>query len=227
MAEKAKTGTRRVKRINRDSPQAANRRINRKTEGVQDAILDAAAAVFAKKGYHLTKLTDISDVLEMHVTALRYHFATKDVIAAEIVNRVARINMERIQETLAAFGPEATVRERLAAAIRAFMQVTAANLVYIAAHGNIVNQLPEDVRQQHFNNLHGFLAIWRRLIGEAADNGELTPGLNPSIATQVVLGSVIWSREWYLPSLGTPDAIADQIIATLFGGLLQGEKTTL
>ena len=206
--------------INRNSPLAANRRISRKTEGVQAAILDAAAEVFARKGYHLTKLVDISDRLGMHVTALRYHFPTKEVIAEEIVNRVARTNLERLQEALQALPPGASVRDRLSAAITTYMRVTASSIVYIAAHGNIVNQLPDEARAAHYRLLRDFLSIWRGMIGEAAERGELAPGLSPSVATQVVLGAVIWTREWYRAELAPPDEIAEQIKATLFGGLL-------
>jgi AcrR family transcriptional regulator len=206
--------------LNRNSPQAANRRINRKTEGVQTAILDAAAEIFARKGYQRTKLSDISDELDMHVTALRYHFPTKEMLAEEIVNRVARTNLERLQEALAALGPNASVRDKLSAAITAYMRVTATSIVYIAAHGNIVNQLPDEARAAHYRLLRDFLGIWRSLVGEAAERGELAPGLNPSVATQVILGAVIWSREWYQPERTPPDEIAEQIKATLFGGLL-------
>lgn len=212
-------------KVNRDSPMAANRRINRKTESVQSAILEAAAAVFASKGYYLTKLSDISSSLGMHVTALRYHFPTKDGIAEAIANRVARNNLERLEEALAELGPEASSREKFTAAIHTYMRVTAENLTFIAAHGNIVNQLPEPAREAHYHLLHDYLSIWRQLVAEAHQRGELAEGLNPSIATQVVLGSVIWSREWYKPELGSPDRIADEMIRTLFGGLLRDPVT--
>lgn len=221
MTTTATGGERPAKRINRNSPQAANRRINRKTEGVQTAILDAAAGVFAQKGYQLTKLSDISDRLDMHVTALRYHFATKEVIAEEIVNKVVRISLSDVRALLEELGPEASARAKLQAMILRYMQVAAANMVYIAAHGNIVNQLPEAARAQHYGYLRDLLGIWRGVIAEAADSGELAEGLNPSIATQVVLGSLIWSREWYRPGLGSPEMIAEQITRTLFGGLMR------
>jgi len=206
-------------RVNRASPQAVNRRINRKTEAVQNAILDAAAQVFAQKGYHLTKLADISDVLEMHVTALRYHFATKDVIAAELVNRVARRNLSELQAALAALPPEASVRDRLSVAIDTYIRTLIANRLDIAAHGNVINQLPEDARTSHYELLQSFHAIWRALLGEAAEKGELPKGLSPSIATQVLLGALIWTREWYRPNGATAAEISTQMRQMLFDGL--------
>ena len=217
-----KTG---AKRVNRASPLATNRRISRKTEGVQTAILETAARIFARKGYHLTKLSDISDDLGMHVTALRYHFTTKDVIAAEIVNRVIRTNLDQLRLTLDALGPDASSRDKIAGAIRTYMRVSSGNLAGISAHGNIVNQLPAAAKDEHYVLLREFLDIWRYLVSEAAARGELSPGLSLSIATQVILGSVIWSREWYRPEVGTPDRIAEEMTEMLFGGLMTGVRT--
>lgn len=210
-----------AKRVNRASPLASNRKISRKTEGVQTAIIETAAQIFARKGYHLTKLSDISDELGMHVTALRYHFTTKDVIAAEVVNRVIRSNLDNLCRTLDELGPHASSRVKITAAIRTYMRVTSENKAGIAAHGNIVNQLPATLKEEHYVLLREFLDIWRDLVSEAAARGELRPGLNPSIATQVILGTVIWSREWYRPEVGTPDSVAAQMATMLFGGLLQ------
>lgn len=72
----------------------------------------------------------------------------------------------------------------------------------------------------HFALLREFLDIWRDLIGEAAQRGELAPGISASVATQVVLGSVIWTREWYRPELGAPERIAAEMTKVLLGGLI-------
>lgn len=207
--------------INRASPLAANRRINRKTEGVQNAILDAAAGVFAKNGYHLTKLTDISDVLDMHVTALRYHFATKEVIASALANRVARRNLAELNAALEAAPAGASIREKLTTAVDAYIRTLIENRLDIAAHGNVINQLPADLREEHYKLLQQFNAIWRGLLADAVKSGELRGDLNPSIATQVLLGAMTWTREWYRPEGAGAEEIARQMRMMLFDGLLQ------
>jgi len=207
-------------RVNRTSPLASNRKISRKTEGVQSAILAAAGSIFAEKGYNLTKLSDISDKIGTHVTALRYHFPSKDAIAEAIVNRTTQAFMDHLRNTLAELGSDATSREKIAAAIRSYMHVASEKRVDIIAHGNIVNQLPQEARMGHFALLREFLDIWRDLIGEAAQRGELATGISASVATQVVLGSVIWTREWYRPELGAPERIAAEMTKVLLGGLI-------
>ncbi len=207
--------------VNRASPQAANRRINRKTEGVQNAILDAAAQVFAKKGYHLTKLADISDKLDMHVTALRYHFATKEVIAEALVNRVTRRNLQQLQAALAALPSDASLRDRLSSAVDSYIGTLIDNRLDIAAHGNVINQLPPDAKSRNYELLQEFNAIWRGLLADAVKSGALRGDLNPSIATQVLLGAMTWTREWYRPEGAGAAEIARQMRVMLFDGLLQ------
>lgn len=207
--------------VNRSSPLAANRRVNNKTEGVQNAILDTAAEVFAAKGFHLTKLTDISEPLGLHVTALRYHFPSKDSLAEGVANRVSLLNLARLNGALEGAGAEASSREKIAAGIRAYVRTTAEAKVQLAAHGNIVNQLSQEARARHYLILDEFMSIWRRLVAEAAERGELRAGLDPAIATQVLLGSLIWTREWYQIDKGAPpEAVAEQITDALFGGLM-------
>lgn len=204
--------------VNRTAPSASGRRVNRKTEAVQEAILDAAAKVFAQKGYPLTKLGDISDALGMHVTALRYHFPTKDVIAEEIINRLIQLMLARVGEAVASLPEMAPVRDKIEAAAIAYLTTSLSKLDHVAAHGNVINQLPPDVREGHFRLLSRFNAIWRRLVDEAAERGELRPGINKSVATQVLLGTLIWTREWYRPGQLSPRALALEILDLLFDG---------
>lgn len=211
-----------AERVSRASPLAANRRINRKTEGVQNAILDAAATIFAENGYHLTKLSDISQVLGMHVTALRYHFPTKDAIASELVNRVARRNLTELQAALDTLPPGTAVKDRLSLAIDTYLHTLIANRQDIAAHGNVLNQLPEEAVAQHYQLLQQFNGIWRGLLAEASQSGELAAEISPSIATQVLLGAMIWTREWYRPDGKSPAEIAVQMRKVLFDGLFGG-----
>lgn len=207
-------------RVSRASPLAANRRINRKTEGVQNAILDAAAAVFADKGYHLTKLADISDALGMHVTALRYHFPTKDAIAAELANRVARRNLMELQQALAGLPAAATLRQRLSVAIDTFVKTIIDNRLDIAAHGNVINQLPPEAKAEHYALLQDFNGIWRNMLIEAASLGILRAGISPSIATQILMGAMIWTREWVRPGGSSASEISAQMRTVLLSGVL-------
>jgi AcrR family transcriptional regulator len=208
-----------TRELNRTARNASGRKPSRKTEGVQEKILDAAAKVFAQKGYQLTKLSDISDEIGLHVTALRYHFPTKDVLVEEMINSLTRQLHIRLLATLQQLPPETRYRERIKAAAITYLNTTLHKLDYIAAHGNVINQIPQDVRERHFNLLNETNRIWRDLMAAAAEAGELRPGINVSLANQVLQGTLIWTREWYRPDGLTPTDLAIQILDILFDGM--------
>lgn len=208
-----------TRELNRTARNASGRKPSRKTEGVQEKILDAAAKVFAQKGYQLTKLTDIADEVGVHVTALRYHFPTKDVLVEEMINSLTRQLHVRLLATLQQLPPETPYRERIEAAAITYLNTTLTKLDYIAAHGNVINQIPQDVRDRHFILLDATNKIWRDLMGAAAEAGELRQGINVSLANQVLQGTLIWTREWYKPGRLTPTQLAIDILDVLFGGL--------
>lgn len=208
-----------IRELNRTARNASGRKPSRKTEGVQEKILDAAAKVFAQKGYQLTKLSDISDEIGLHVTALRYHFPTKDVLVEEMINSLTRQLHVRLLATLQQMPPETPYRERIEAAANTYLNTTLQKLDYIAAHGNVINQIPQDVRERHFGLLNETNRIWRDLMTAAAEAGELRPGINVSLANQVLQGTLIWTREWYRADGLTPTELAMQILDILFEGM--------
>lgn len=208
-----------TRELNRTARNALGRKPSRKTEGVQEKILDAAAKVFAQKGYQLTKLSDIADEVGVHVTALRYHFPTKDVLVEEMINSLTRQLHVRLHATIQQLPEEATYRQRIEAAAITYLNTTLQKLDYIAAHGNVINQVPQDVRDRHFILLNETNKVWRDLMAAAAAAGELRPGINVSLANQVLQGTLIWTREWYRPGGLTPTELAVEILDVLFGGL--------
>jgi AcrR family transcriptional regulator len=205
--------------LNRGAPNASGRKPSRKTELVQERILDEAAKIFARKGYQLAKLTDIAEAVGVHVTALRYHFLTKDDLVEDMMNSLVMYVNARVRESVGSLPPGTPVRARIDAAARAYMSATLQKREYMAAHANVLNQVPPALRRRHFKYLKQNNAFWRDMVGEAIRTGELRSDLNPSVATQVLMGTLIWTREWYKPGKSAPEELADAILEILFSGL--------
>lgn len=205
--------------LNRDAPNAAGRKPSRKTEVVQERILDEAAKVFARKGYQLAKLSDISDAMGVHVTSLRYHFPTKDALVEDMMNSLVTYVNAQVRASVATLPKTSSVRERIAAAARAYMKATLHKRDYMSAHANVLNQVPTDLRERHYKHLEQNNRFWRGLVEEAIKAGEMRPGLSPSVATQVLSGTLVWTREWFNPKKSSPEDLADQLVEILFAGL--------
>ena len=207
------------RKLNRTAPNASGRKPSRKTKAVQERILDEAARIFARKGYQLAKLTDIADAVGLHVTALRYHFLTKDDLVEDMMNSLVIHVHDHLQASVAHFDADASARSKIEAAAEAYMIATAKKREHMEAHANVLNQVPPDLRERHFKYLKANNDFWRNLVEEAVNAGELRSGLNASVATQVLMGSLIWTREWYDPAKSSPQEIAREILEILFNGI--------
>jgi len=214
----------RGRELNRDAPNASGRKPSRKTELVQERILDEAAKIFARKGYQLAKLTDIAKAVGVHVTALRYHFLTKDDLVEDMMNSLVMYVNARVREGVASLPPDTPVRGKIEAAARAYMNATLEKREYMAAHANVLNQVPADLRRRHFKYLKQNNAFWRELVEEAIRAGEFRKNLNPSVATQVLMGTLIWTREWYKRGKSSPEKLTDEILEMLFAGLAPASR---
>lgn len=203
----------------RVSRKAQGRKPSKKSGATRGKILAAAAKVFSRKGYQLTKLSDIAAEVEVHVTALNYHFETKDHLVEEMMNALVHHVTESVQAGVAALPADSTCRERVLAGAVAFLEAILQQKDFITAHGHVLYQVPQDVRDRHFVHLQEGNIFWSRLVLEAWQKGELRRNVDPSLAMQILMGTLIWTREWYRPGRKSPAEIAAQIVDVLFDGM--------
>ena len=82
----------------------------------QQEVLDAAAAVIARKGYHGASTTDIAGELGVAQPSLYYYFASKDEALEEICRIGTAGYLERLQAIMDGTG---VTRNKIRDAIRA------------------------------------------------------------------------------------------------------------
>src|SRR5690349_20503724 len=63
-------------------------------------ILDAATSVFASKGYHGTLVDDIAEQAETAKGGVYFHFPNKQAIFLALLDRLAAILKERVEEAV-------------------------------------------------------------------------------------------------------------------------------
>jgi len=208
------------------SRKAAGRKPSRKLELTRQRIVNAAAKVFSRKGYQLALLSEIAAEAGVHVTALYYHFDSKEQLVEEMLNRLALSVANRVHSAVEALGPEASFRERLLTAARAQMAAIFSGSDYIKAHGRVLYQVPQEVRERHFTTLRLGYNFWRSLVNEAWLRGEIRRDLEPGITTQLLMGSINWSQEWYKPGRLSPEEIAERAVELAFDGMAPRQRRT-
>jgi AcrR family transcriptional regulator len=86
---------------------------------VRDRILDAAARVFAEKGYHSSTIADVVRESGLSVGAIYTYFSGKDELIRLTCEDIASRGLDELAARLA---PATTTAERLAIAIRLYVE---------------------------------------------------------------------------------------------------------
>jgi len=205
----------------RISKKAAGRKPSRKAEVTRQRILQAAAKIFARNGYHLSLLGDIAREAGIHVTALYYYFDTKEHLVEEMLNRFAIAINTKVLDAVQSLPPDITYREKITAAAVTQLECMVSEADFMAAHSRVLYQVPQELRDRHFVYLRTGFYFWRALMKGAWDSGEIRRDLDPTIATQLLMGSLNWTPEWYRPGTKTPAEIARDAVDIMFNGMAE------
>lgn len=171
------------------------------------ALLDAAAAHFAERGYHATTMRDIAHAAGVTPGAVYFHVPTKQALLvavyAEGVDRIIRNVEESIrQET------DASLRFRRA--IKAHLE----SILDASAFARvIVRVVPDDVPEvaAELRVLRDRYEVLFRVLISALG---LPPGRSPTLLRMLLIGALNWTPVWYRPSRGGLDAIVDEFVAS-------------
>ncbi len=183
----------------------------------KEQILEAAAQIFSKKGYHATSMQDIADSVELKKASLYHHFPKKQVILLTLLDLALDLVIEQVT---VAIDSEAPSPQKLRMAMRIYIDI-------LAEHGDLSSVLLLEYRSlepslydQHVKQRDEFERIWRELIQDGVDAGFYDCP-DPALAARTLLGLLNWTIMWYHPQGSlSPTAIADQYADLLLNGLL-------
>jgi AcrR family transcriptional regulator len=196
----------------------------RKSAITRQRIFDAAAAIFARKGYGRTLMNEIAQEAGIHITALYYHFNTKDDLAEGVLNYVARANHREIERRAKALPPGVAFSEKLRTSIRAQLEGIVERRNYVLAQSKVLSELPEERQERHRALLRESAVFWRQLFQEGQRAGAIRSDMDTSIARMILQGSINWTIEWYRPGGRSVREIAEQIADTILYGMVSAHS---
>lgn len=182
-------------------------------------IIDAAAHVFAQKGFHGATTQDIADRLGIKQASLYYYFKSKEAALETVCLKGA----EGFYETARRIerGP-GSASDRLQALVRAHLLPLVDRADYMRVFLNERQHLPRESRRRIGRWAKGLEQIFERIIAEGIAAGELRPGADPRLATLAILGMANAVPAWYAGEGAGVERIADELCALLIGGLGKG-----
>ena len=200
------------------SRRASGRKATKKSGATRQQILDAAAALFAERGYSLTRLTDIADKAGMHLTGLYYYFDNKEELVSEIICFVPGRAAAALRTTLAAMPERASHRSRIETAFRVYLEHILKDDDYVRADHRIAAQISPEVRERALTISREINEIWRKLLTDATAAGDLRRDIDPTMLRMLMLGSMNWAVEWFRAEISPPSRLAKAMAVMFFEG---------
>ncbi|RME07191.1 MAG: TetR/AcrR family transcriptional regulator [Anaerolineae bacterium] len=188
--------------------------MNQKALHTRQRILDAALRVFARKGYHNTRMDDIVAEAESSKGSVYFHFPGKEQLFLSLVDEFARRLESRLNE---AIEQESGGMRRVEAALSAGLAVfgeyrNLAKIFLVQAVG-----LGQTFEAKRLEILDRFAALIRRHLDEAIADGDIPP-VDTQIVAYAWVGAI---NELVMRWIQTGEPQPERILPTLRGMLLR------
>lgn len=188
-------------------PNQASSRVARQ-DNRRAQLLDAAAKLFAERGFHATSMRDIAKTVGMLSGSIYYHFESKD----EMLLAVYEEGLRRVTEMVeAAVAQQSDSWQRLEAACAAHLQALIAHRDYTQV---MIRTLPDEagaagprVRELR----RDYDARFRKLI----DDLTLPPDIDRHYLRLLLFGALNWSPVWYRRGGDPPEVVARRFVDTI------------
>jgi AcrR family transcriptional regulator len=186
-------------------------------EQQREAILDAAATVFAQNGFAASSMALLGAASGASKARLYHYYASKDTILFDLLDRYTRrlIDIARTVETASVPGPQ-----RLDAMVRAFMREYATSQTRQVVLLHDVNFLAGPERRKIRTQELEIVGLFRDAIA-AAFPGQIPENLLTA-HTMMVFGMINWTFTWLKPD---GRLSYDDFAKTVLGVLHQGIGT--
>lgn len=176
-------------------------------------ILDAAAEVFAEKGYFATTIQDIADRIEMRPGSLYYHLASKEEALAEVCRIGGQAFIDGA-ESVRASGK--SVPDMIRDGIR--LHLDARWRDYVSNFAFNRGMLPENVLTEMNGFARGYLDVWAKILEHGQSEGALAQDLDPRTAAAALL-SICNGAVSANPDGADAEAVAHRVFRLFMGGM--------
>ena len=192
-----------------------------KTHRRSAEIIDAAARVFAERGYHGATTQAIADVLRIRQASLYYYFPSKEVALEVVCMR----GVEGFIETARAVaeGP-GTPSEKLAGLVRAHIAPLLDWGDFVTVFLTQRQFLPAPSRRRVGKLSRSLERMFEGVIREGIRNGEFRPDIDARLTTLAILGMANGVASWYAKEKDPIERIASELVALSLEGVIHKPK---
>ena len=184
----------------------------KKSDRTRQAVLDAAARLFARKGYAGTNLAEIAAEAGIKAGSLYYHFDSKDELTYEVLRFGTAHSHAHARAAVEALGARAGAVARLRAAIEAHLDSLHHLGDYALAGLRIVEQAPQPIRRNQYANQRHYGEYWQTLLEAAQAEGVLPAGVELLPLRLFLLDAMNGTVTWPASARRSTRELADMLI---------------
>jgi len=185
-------------------------------------IIDAAARVFAERGFHGATTQDIADVLGIRQASLYYYFSSKEA-ALELVCLKGVEGFFEAAKTIAARRESA--QKRLISLIGSHLSPLVDRADFVKVFLNERQHLPRESRRRIGRWSRGLERIFEDVIKEGIAKGEFRADLDIRMATLAILGMCNAASSWQRKENIDVNDIAEEFARLMTDGM--GKRPTV
>ena len=188
-----------------------------------DAIVQAAASVFQRQGYHGATMAEIAAEVGLTAGSLYHHFLSKeDLLIAVLQTGLAQITADVRAIVQSGDPPTEKLRQIVRVHIRS--EIDNANIAAAVIFESRALLVVPQVRDQFVAQRDALEALYRGVIDEGIASGAFRSS-DVGIVVKTLFGALNWVHVWYRPAGRlTGTEIADEIAQLFLAALRPGEE---
>ena len=179
---------------------------------MRKAMLNAAAEMFAERGFGGTNLQDLADAMGISRPGLYYHFSSKENILEALIEEVTLSLAAQLSEITDQI--ERDPEEALRAEMRISTNWVMENPTLFRVLDRSEAEIPSDLRARHDASKRTILENVTEIIKRGIDSGKFRP-VDPHIAALSIIGMRNWAAWWFNPDGRIPRTEAAEMIADM------------
>jgi AcrR family transcriptional regulator len=184
----------------------------------RQAILDAAAALFAEHGFRSTTVRQIADAAGVCSGSLYHHFDSKEEIVDEILSRYFAGVLATYSDIIDVGADPATTLRRLVMAGFYTLETHRAAITVVQNERSHLGQTP---RFGYLTGAEDYIRqMWIGVLEDGKEQGVFPREMDPSVVYRFLRDSLWVTVRWFTPSGPIPAAtLAAQYLELVMGGM--------
>lgn len=185
-------------------------------------ILDAAAKVFAERGYYGASTQDIADVLGIRQASLYYYFPSKEIALELVCMKGVEGFFEAASEVA---GSKRSAAEKVRGLVEAHLAPLLDRADFVKTFLNERQHLPPLSRKKVGKLSRAYEKVIEKVISEGVARGEFRKNADPRLMTLALLGMCKSVSAWFgkEPGRSIP-AVAAEYADILLGGIVKAGR---